>query len=600
MKLATKMLLGFMTVGVVILFQSLASYQGFHTMSTKLEESIKSSTLIDAAMEMKYAAARDMQIIMEMIATSSQEELDAYWEKHLRFSSDFGRFSNAIVNGAEIEGDIVYATHDERLRKIVEEVENIHDTDFMPPIQKIYELKKIELSGQSIVLKKLEQADELADSKGNDILARLDGIEQAAKSIIKQAKNDALDAKIAGNRILFSASGIGLILAAILSIVMSAMITRPVKKAVAFTQSVAEGNLSQRLDENRGDEIGQMAKALNNMVTKLNSAMANIIAEADRLNISSGKMSAVSQNLSHTAEDTSSKTEIVSASAEEMSVNVQAVAASMEQSTANVAMVASSSEEMTATIREIAQNTEKARHVTEKAVSQANQASEKMRVLGRSAQEINQVTEIITEISEQTNLLALNATIEAARAGVAGKGFAVVANEIKELARQTSGATVDIKNQIGEVQTITCTAIDNIQLVAQIIEDINSVINGIASAVEEQSTATSEISCNIQQASDGIMQVNENMAQSSIALNEITQEITMINQQSAQVGDDSQQVRDSAEELAALALRLTELTKQFKLGEDETLTFVTVPVQNEQFGTTPFGARRLSTLAAVS
>jgi methyl-accepting chemotaxis protein len=69
--------------------------------------------------------------------------------------------------------------------------------------------------------------------------------------------------------------------------------------------------------------------------------------------------------------------------------------------------------------------------------------------------EISKVTETITEISEQTNLLALNATIEAARAGEAGKGFAVVANEIKELAKQTSDATQEIKRKIESVQAST-------------------------------------------------------------------------------------------------------------------------------------------------
>ena len=77
--------------------------------------------------------------------------------------------------------------------------------------------------------------------------------------------------------------------------------------------------------------------------------------------------------------------------------------------------------------------------------------------------DIGKVTETITEISAQTNLLALNATIEAARAGTAGKGFAVVANEIKELAKQTTAATEDIKSRIEGVQTSTALGISEIE-----------------------------------------------------------------------------------------------------------------------------------------
>jgi len=82
-----------------------------------------------------------------------------------------------------------------------------------------------------------------------------------------------------------------------------------------------------------------------------------------------------------------------------------------------------------------------------------------MQALGSAAQEIDRVTETITEISSQTNLLALNATIEAARAGEAGKGFAVVAGEIKELARQTADATEDIKRRISGIQASTGSAV---------------------------------------------------------------------------------------------------------------------------------------------
>ena len=111
--------------------------------------------------------------------------------------------------------------------------------------------------------------------------------------------------------------------------------------------------------------------------------------------------------------------------------------------------------EMTSTINEIARNSEKARTITHESASRAQDVAVKVNALGNAAQEVGNVTETITEISAQTNLLALNATIEAARAGEAGKGFADVANEIKELARQTAEATLEIKGQIEGIQNST-------------------------------------------------------------------------------------------------------------------------------------------------
>ncbi len=121
--------------------------------------------------------------------------------------------------------------------------------------------------------------------------------------------------------------------------------------------------------------------------------------------------------------------------------------------------------------------------------------------LGESTIRIGRDTEAITEISEQTNLLALNTTIEAARAGEAGKGFVVVANEIKELARQTASATVDIKNQITEMPATSSTTVNDIKEISVVIVELNNVINTITTEVEEQSAATNEMAGNIAQTS---------------------------------------------------------------------------------------------------
>ena len=144
--------------------------------------------------------------------------------------------------------------------------------------------------------------------------------------------------------------------------------------------------------------------------------------------------------MSAESDDMSNRAMTLATSAEEMSVNMQSVASSMEQASVNVQLVASAAEEMNTTTGGIADSLVTAFTITQQAVKESDAVSKSMTTLGAAAQDINKVTETITEISDQTNLLALNATIEAARAGEAGKGFAVVANEIKELAKQTAGA----------------------------------------------------------------------------------------------------------------------------------------------------------------
>jgi methyl-accepting chemotaxis protein len=336
-------------------------------------------------------------------------------------------------------------------------------------------------------------------------------------------------------------------------------------RTMLVDMSEGEGDLTKRLDDSTKDELAEISKYFNLFIEKLHGIIKMVISDVNELTSSSQDLAASSNQISSAARDGADRSNSVAVATEEMSTNIQSVAAAMEQSSNNVNIVATATEEMTATVREIAKNAEDARLTSESAVKQSHLTSEKMVVLGESARKVGMVTEVITEISEQTNLLALNATIEAARAGDAGKGFAVVANEIKELARQTASATVDIKNQISEMQVTTSATIKDIETISKVIEDINSVINGIATAVEEQSTASSEIASNISQASHGINEVNENVAQSTVVIADITRDIAGINEQVNHVGDASNQILASAQGLSALALRVKNLMDKFKV-----------------------------------
>ena len=344
-------------------------------------------------------------------------------------------------------------------------------------------------------------------------------------------------------------------------------IVKPINKAVAGLQDIAqgEGDLTMRLAVTTKDEVGELAKWFNTFIEKLQAIIGKISDNTKEVNLSIKELSAIAAALSKNAEETSGRAGNVATAAEEMSANLNGVAAAMEQSTTNTTMVASAAEEMTATISQIAQNAEQAHSISEKAVHQATNTSSKMAELGQAALAIGRVTEAITEISEQTNLLALNATIEAARAGEAGKGFAVVANEIKELAKQTASATQDIKNQIAGVQGTTKSTVEEINQISTIINSVNEIVATISSAVGEQSAATEEIANNIAQASQGLGEVNENVSQSSAVAGTITQDIAGVNSASMEISRSSQQVHTSAGRLQDLANELQAIVNTFKI-----------------------------------
>ncbi len=347
----------------------------------------------------------------------------------------------------------------------------------------------------------------------------------------------------------------------------SNQIIKPISKVVNGLKDIAEGegDLTTRLNVQRNDEVGELARWFNTFIDKLQGIIRDVTQNAETMTMSSAELSALSSQMAEGTENMSGKSNTVATAAEEMSSNMTYVAAAMEEASANISMVANATEQMTSTVSEIAMNSEKGRFITGEAVSQAQNASDSIDRLGHAAMEIGKVTETITDISEQTNLLALNATIEAARAGEAGKGFAVVANEIKELARQTASATGEIRKRIEGIQSSTQGTVTEIKNISEVINNVNEIVTTIATAVEEQSATTKDIAGNVTQASQGLQEVNENVAQSSTVASEIARDISDVNQSSNEMSNSSSQVKLNATNLSKLAEELKEKVGQFKV-----------------------------------
>ncbi len=365
----------------------------------------------------------------------------------------------------------------------------------------------------------------------------------------------------------YAAVGLALILVLLAAIYffLEYFIARPVETLKNAFARAGEGDLTQRVQSQKQDELGALSEAFNNFQDKIRTAMQSIVGTSETLDRSAGELNSISQKMSIGSKQASERSNMVAAAAEEMSSNMNSVAAATEQATTNITSVADGARDMNASFGQITQRTEKARNITQGAVSEASNASVKIDELGKAAQEIGKVTETITEISEQTNLLSLNATIEAARAGEAGKGFAVVANEIKELSKQTSVATSEIKNKIEGIQKSTIETVGQIERITIVVNDIDTIVSAIAVEIEQQTQATSEIADNIAQASQGLAEVTENVAQSSSVSSEISRDVSELNQAAENTASSSAQISKSAAELNMLSGQLKELVSKFRV-----------------------------------
>jgi methyl-accepting chemotaxis protein len=185
------------------------------------------------------------------------------------------------------------------------------------------------------------------------------------------------------------------------------------------------------------------------------------------------------------------------------------------------------------------------------AVQEVESTKTVVRDLSAASTEIGKIVKLISEIAKQTNLLALNASIEAARVGAAGRGFAVVASEVKNLARQTSGATEEIANMVAAIQAAAGLGIEAIGRIDEAIHGFDASTASIQVSVSEQGQANDEIFRSVQQAAVGTGEVSRGVALVAQAAKDTTESAHAVHHTAAEVSTQTERLRLSAQNLLA-------------------------------------------------
>jgi methyl-accepting chemotaxis protein len=314
-----------------------------------------------------------------------------------------------------------------------------------------------------------------------------DAIQKISDLKVEDAKKkNEINSQTATDAIRFTITlvVVGSLLAVTLGWFISRIISVPLKKGVDFAIAVAGGDLTQKVDLEQRDEVGQLADAMNTMVEKLREVVGEVKSATD--NVASG-----SQQLSSTSEEMSQGASEQAAAAEEVS---------------------SSMEQMGSNIRQNADNALQTEKIASKSAADAREGGEAVLETVAAMKVIAGKINIIEEIARQTNLLALNAAIEAARAGEHGKGFAVVASEVRKLAERSQHAAAEISELSSRSVDIAVKAGELLSKMVPDIQKTAELVQEISASSKEQDTGSEQINRAIQQL-DQVIQQNAGAAE---------------------------------------------------------------------------------------
>jgi methyl-accepting chemotaxis protein len=342
--------------------------------------------------------------------------------------------------------------------------------------------------------------------------------------------------------------------AALLGVHITGLIARPLRSAVGVLESVAEGDLTQRMETGSRDEVGRMALALNRALDSVNEVLLDVSSAADRTAGASRQMSQAAIHLS---------------------TGAQEQAASLEQTAASL-------EEITGTLRQTADNTLKAselaagaRKVAEKGGNVVASTVQAMGEIDASSRRIADITSTIDAIAFQTNILALNAAVEAARAGEHGRGFAVVAAEVRSLAQRSADAAKQIKQ-------LTQDSAVKVRAGSELVGQSGATLDEIVESAKRVTDLIGEIAAASRQQSAGVDQVNGAIGQ--------MEQVTQSN------AAQTEEITATSDALATQAEQLQGMVSRFKLRRESGEAFESAPERTATplaIGSADDGAARL-------
>jgi methyl-accepting chemotaxis protein len=313
-------------------------------------------------------------------------------------------------------------------------------------------------------------------------------------------------------------------------------ITAPIREAVEIAQTVAQGDLTTRIEAHSRDEAGELLRSLKAMQDGLVKVVSSVRQGSEGVSTASAEIAQGNNDLSSRTESQASALEETAASMEELSATVKQNADTARQAN-QLAMTAST--------------------VAVQGGDVVTQVVETMKGINDSSRKIADIISVIDGIAFQTNILALNAAVEAARAGEQGRGFAVVASEVRSLAGRSADAAKEIKTLIGA-------SVERVEQGTAQVDKAGSTMSEVVASIKRVTDLMGEISAASNEQAAGVAQVGEAVSQ----MDQTTQQNAALVEQMAA----------AASSLKGQAQELVQVVASFKLEAGGMQTFVPTPL----------------------
>ena len=401
----------------------------------------------------------------------------------------------------------------------------------------------------------------------------VDDIDVAAANKESQLRKDVSLSVLYFSLIAVSLTALSLLL---LNFILR-QVTKPVGEVVEWSRALSGGDLTQRLKYINKSEIGVQSKNLNSAVDSIRDLINSIKKVAATADGMRNEVAASTEETSAAFEEISANLGSVANQFNQLSKTVEDSSAAVSEITSNIASLdtiitrqmtsvtesSSAMEEMMAAINNVTNTSNEKRNATADLMSILADGKNKLAsmnqvasTLGKSIDEMMEVTAIINNITSQSNMLSMNAAIEAAHAGDSGKGFSVVADEMRVLSSSTAEnakrieatltTNIEIIEKLLRQSTETGTAFGKIEVG---VNDLADALTEISNAMVELSEGSSEVIQAVEEMRNISSEVQNGSVEMGRGNSIVTDSITKVVNISQEVGNAISEISTGTDQI---------------------------------------------------